>query len=150
MLKVAGSAMEYVAGTPLSQVLTDGTALRELGAEVGRVAAAVSSVPFDRPGFFADAELGVRRERPWSEQLPGFSAECMDRVPADIEDHARSVRSDLNPEHPGHRRASHRGPGGAGDPPMGRRRSARLPPDPLTLFAVNRKGFRYMAAGFVS
>jgi hypothetical protein len=45
---------------------------------VGRV----SSVTFDRPGFFADVELSVKPERSWSQQLPGFSAECMDRVPS--------------------------------------------------------------------
>jgi Ser/Thr protein kinase RdoA (MazF antagonist) len=127
VLKVVGSGaraamvLEYVAGTPLSQVLADGTGLRGLGAEVGRIAAAISSATFDRPGFFADAELSVKPERPWSQQLPEFSAECMDRVPstrldtvtrkawadlcaahapalADVDDHARLVHSDLNPK----------------------------------------------------
>jgi Ser/Thr protein kinase RdoA (MazF antagonist) len=123
VLKVTDTAMvlEYVTGTPLSEALTGGTALRELGAEVGRVAAAISTVPFDRPGFFADAGLGVEQERPWSAQLPQYSAECMDRVPAtrldagtrtawaalcaahapalaDVDDHARLVHSDMNPK----------------------------------------------------
>lgn len=127
ILKVVGSSarsamvLEYVAGTPLSQVLADGTELRELGVEVGRVAAAVSSATFDRPGFFADAELSVKPERSWSQQLPGFGAECMDRVPsarldtvtrdawADlcaahapalvaVDDHTHLVHSDLNPK----------------------------------------------------
>lgn len=123
VLKIVGPAMvlEYVPGTPLSQVLTEGTALHELGTEVGRVAAAISSATFDRPGFFADPKLSIKPEPPWSQQLPEFSAECMDRVPstrldtatrkawaalcaahaptlADVENHAHLVHSDLNPK----------------------------------------------------
>lgn len=123
VLMVTGTAMvlEFVTGTPLSAVLADAPAPHELGTEVGRVAAAISSAPFDHPGFFADAGLGVKQERPWSAQLPGYSAECMDRVPATrldagtraawadlcaahapalaaVDDHARLVHSDLNPK----------------------------------------------------
>jgi Ser/Thr protein kinase RdoA (MazF antagonist) len=116
--------LEHVAGTPLSQVLTDEisrTSLRELGSEVGRIAARIGSVTFDRRGFFADERLTVREEPPWSEQLPGFAESCMSRTPearldqetrrawaelctaqapalARIDDHTRLVHSDLNPK----------------------------------------------------
>ena len=50
--------LEHVAGTPLSQVLCagefTGTALGELGAEVGRVVAGIGAATFGRWGFFAD------------------------------------------------------------------------------------------------
>src|SRR5215472_13175052 len=52
----AAMVLGYVDGTPLSHVLADGqhdyTALRQLGAVVGGVIAAVAAVTFDRPGFF--------------------------------------------------------------------------------------------------
>ena len=78
--------VEYATGTPLSRVLAaadpaggvDDPDLRALGAEVGRTVAAIGAVRFDRPGFFADKDLTVRAERPWSEQLPGFARTCMD------------------------------------------------------------------------
>jgi aminoglycoside phosphotransferase (APT) family kinase protein len=89
--------VEYVAGTPLSRVLTKAAAprrpgdtdpaadadeadeadLRELGAEVGRVVAHIGAVAFERPGFFADRHLTARAERPWSAQLPEFAETCM-------------------------------------------------------------------------
>lgn len=123
----ARSAMvlEHVAGTPLSQVLEDaggGMELGRLGAEVGRAAACLSSVTFDRPGFFTDAHLNVTPERrPWSQQLPAFAADCVAAAPAtrldvatrqawadlcaahapalaSVDDHARLVHSDLNPK----------------------------------------------------
>ena len=123
----ARSAMvlEYVVGTPLSQVLEEGGAggmeLGRLGAEVGRVAACLSSVTFDHPGFFADAHLSVTPQRPWSQQLPEFAADCMATAPdarldtatrkawahlcaahapalVTVDHHARLVHSDLNPK----------------------------------------------------
>lgn len=122
----ARSAMvlEYVVGTPLSEVLdgeTDAMELRRLGAVVGQVAACVSTVTFERPGFFADSGLSVAPGPPWSRQLPEFAAQCMTVAPEErldaatrtawaqlcathapalvrVDDHARLVHSDLNPK----------------------------------------------------
>ena len=71
--------IEYVEGTPLSHVLADPgrSGLAALGAEVGRTAARVARVTFDRPGFFTGADLTVGEQPPWSEQLPPFVASCM-------------------------------------------------------------------------
>lgn len=78
--------IEYVLGATLSSVLADdklsSAEFGELGAEVGRMAAAVARVRFDRPGFFADAELAVQGDQPWSSQLPEFAAKCMADTPA--------------------------------------------------------------------
>src|SRR5262245_53650401 len=52
--------LEYVAGTPLSEVLSSETSVGDLGAEVGRVVAGISAVTFERRGFFADEHLSVR------------------------------------------------------------------------------------------
>jgi len=117
--------IEYVAGTPLSQVLAGGefteAVLGELGAEVGRVVAGIGAVTFDRRGFFADERLTVRAEPPWSQQLPEFAARCMTATPearldratrrawADlcaahapalvgVDDHTRLVHADINPK----------------------------------------------------
>jgi hypothetical protein len=117
--------LECVAGTPLSQVLAkagSGEAeLGKLGAEVGRVAAGISSATFDRPGFFADGGLSVTPQRPWSQQLPEVVEECMSATPdarldvatrrawaglcaahapalVSIDDHSRLVHADLNPK----------------------------------------------------
>lgn len=124
--------LEHVAGTPLSEVLAavgrlgalgDGgeSPLGELGAEVGRVVAAIGAVTFDRPGFFADEHLTVRAEQRWSGQLPEFAATCMAATPDDrldaatrrawadlcaanapaltrIDDQARLVHADINPK----------------------------------------------------
>jgi len=114
--------LEFVAGTPLSEVLAaGGDGLAELGAEVGRVIAAIGGVEFDRPGFFADGALAVRELPPWSRQLPEMAAVCMDRVPeerldpgtrrawaglcavhaealAAVDDQARLVHADANPK----------------------------------------------------
>lgn len=115
--------LEHVAGTPLSAVLDSdehSTAdCRALGAEVGRTAARIADVTFERPGFFADDVLTIPPERPWSRQLPEFAAACvarsdrLDDVTRDawaemcaahasalamIDDHARLVHSDLNPK----------------------------------------------------
>jgi len=57
--------LEYVAGIPLSDVLSaGGDGMAALGAEVGRVIASVGGVTFDRPGFFDSRELGLPRPRP--------------------------------------------------------------------------------------
>ncbi|MGI5145463.1 phosphotransferase [Plantactinospora sp. CA-294935] len=117
--------IEYVSGTPLEQVLAvDGSAgppLGDLGAEVGRVVAGIGAVTYDRPGFFADGQLTVRGESPWSVQLPEVAASCMDAVQADrldqatrddwvklcaehapalarVDPHARLVHADINPK----------------------------------------------------
>lgn len=115
--------LEHVAGTPLSQALReDGPDLGELGAEVGRVVAAIATATFDRPGFFTDVRLTVAQERPWSGQLPEFAAGCMAASPAQarlegatrrawaglcaahapalgrVDDHRRLVHADINPK----------------------------------------------------
>jgi Ser/Thr protein kinase RdoA (MazF antagonist) len=117
--------LEYVAGTPLSQVLSGeqlgGTSLGDLGAEVGRVVAGIAAVTFERPGFFADEQLSVRAERPWSQQLREVAETCMAAAPearldratrrswADlcavhaealtrIDDQTRLVHADINPK----------------------------------------------------
>lgn len=82
--------IEFVPGTPLSQVLAgqapagggNGTAGWDaLGAEVGKVVARISATVFDRPGFFADEQLTVTDEPRWSQQLPQLAADCMAAVP---------------------------------------------------------------------
>ncbi|HEY3749096.1 MAG TPA: phosphotransferase [Pseudonocardiaceae bacterium] len=74
--------LDYIVGTPLDQVLADaGGAEARLGAEIGRTAAAISSTRFDQPGFFADAQLRVTPQSPWSEQLPGMVDGCMTTTP---------------------------------------------------------------------
>jgi aminoglycoside phosphotransferase (APT) family kinase protein len=115
--------IEYVAGTPLSLVLSRGSPgeveLGELGVAVGRVVAGIGAVAFDRPGFFTDDKLNVRPERPWSRQLPGFAEACMDATvhldPATrrawvelcaasapalvaVDDQTRLVHADINPK----------------------------------------------------
>jgi Ser/Thr protein kinase RdoA (MazF antagonist) len=117
--------LEYVAGTPLSHVLSGSasgeTDLRDLGAEVGRVAAGIGAVTFDRRGFFTDEHLTVGAERPWSRQLPEVAAACMTATPdvrldraarsawtdlctahapalVRVDDHARLVHADVNPK----------------------------------------------------
>jgi hypothetical protein len=117
--------IEYVPGTPLSEVLAAGklsdAEFAELGAEVGRIAAAVVRARFDRAGFFADEQLTVRVEQPWSRQLPEFAANCMAATPTArldretqrtwaglcaahapalvrIDEQARLAHADLNPK----------------------------------------------------
>ena len=117
--------LEYVAGTPLSQVLSDeefsGTSLGDLGAEVGRVVAGIGAVTFERPGFFVDEHLSVRAERPWSQQLREVAETCMAATPearldqatrrswvdlcavhavalTRIDDQTRLVHADVNPK----------------------------------------------------
>src|SRR5258708_4149670 len=116
---------EHVGGMPLSYVLArpdvSGAESRDLGAVVGRAAAGIAAVSFDRPGFFADGQLSVAAERPWSEQLPEFAVTCMDKTPDErieesvriawadlcaahapaltaIDDQARLVHADMNPK----------------------------------------------------
>jgi aminoglycoside phosphotransferase (APT) family kinase protein len=97
----AAMVLEHVAGTPLSDVLADGGAgMAALGAEVGRVAAAIGDAALDRPGFFAGADLAVDAGPPWSAQLAGFADSCMARTPDDRLDLAtRSAWSDLCATH---------------------------------------------------
>jgi aminoglycoside phosphotransferase (APT) family kinase protein len=117
--------LEYVAGTPLGQVLSggevSGTSLGDLGAEVGRVVAGIGAVTFERPGFFVDEHLSVRAERPWSQQLREVAETCMAATPEArldratrrswvdlcavhagaltcIDDQTRLVHADVNPK----------------------------------------------------
>jgi Ser/Thr protein kinase RdoA (MazF antagonist) len=117
--------IEYVPGTPLSDVLaaddSRDSAMAELGAEVGRVSAGVAAVTFDRPGFFADAGLTPAPQPPWSAQLTGFAESCMTATPearldaatrrawaglcakhapslVRVDDQARLAHADLNPK----------------------------------------------------
>lgn len=112
--------LDFVPGTPLQDVLSSGGAdLAGLGAEVGRVVAAIGVVRFDRPGFFADDRLTVPAERPWSQQLPEVAASCMDTTPrldpaerkawvelctahapdlVRVDQDARLVHADINPK----------------------------------------------------
>lgn len=121
----AAMVLEYVAGTPLSEVLEGGAygpaELRALGAEVGRVSAGIGAERFAHPGFFTDARLTVSREQPWSRQLPAVAEACMAATPdarldvatraawlalcaahaprlTAVDRHARLVHSDLNPK----------------------------------------------------
>src|SRR5258708_17553090 len=56
----SGMVIEHVAGMPLSYVLARPdlslAESRDLGAVVGRAAAGIAAVSFDRPGFFADGQ----------------------------------------------------------------------------------------------
>jgi Ser/Thr protein kinase RdoA (MazF antagonist) len=114
--------IEFVAGTPLSEVLArGGPAMGDLGAEVGRVAARIATATFDRPGFFTDAGLATHPQPPWSKQLAEFAESCMTATPeqrldsearrawaalcaehapalAAIDDQARLAHADLNPK----------------------------------------------------
>jgi aminoglycoside phosphotransferase (APT) family kinase protein len=93
--------LEYVAGMPLSDVLSaGGDDMTALGAEVGRVIASVGAVTFDRPGFFDSRELAVGEMQPWSRQLPEMAANSMDAVPAErLELGARRAWADLCAAH---------------------------------------------------
>lgn len=81
----AAMVLEYVAGTPLSHVLGGGVdrdSLIALGTEVGRVAARVGTVTFDRTGFFTNGRLAVGQdEQPWSRQLPEVAEACVAAAP---------------------------------------------------------------------
>ncbi|MET0493757.1 MAG: phosphotransferase [Actinoplanes sp.] len=117
--------IEYVDGTVLSGVLATNDLGRadaaELGAEVGRTAAGVAVVTFDRRGFFADGYLTVKEERPWSRQLVEVAEYCLASAPESrldagtrrawvelcaahapaletIDAHTRLVHADLNPK----------------------------------------------------
>jgi len=117
--------IEYRPGTLLSEVLdregSTSAELFELGAEVGRVAAAVGEITFERPGFFAGRGLEVRAGQPWSQQLARFAADCVDTAPPGrldqatgkdwtalcateagalraVDGQARLVHADLNPK----------------------------------------------------
>jgi Ser/Thr protein kinase RdoA (MazF antagonist) len=115
--------LEYVAGTPLSEVLdTSGEAgLAGLGAEVGRVIAGIGAVALDQPGFFAGPDLTVDEMPPHMRNLPEMAVKCMAGVPASrldmperqawielctahapalsaVDGHARLVHADVNPK----------------------------------------------------
>jgi Ser/Thr protein kinase RdoA (MazF antagonist) len=117
--------IEYLQGTPLSEILDDRDLTEpdqlELGWLVGATAAQIGSVDFDRPGFFAAKDLSVSPMPPWSASLPEFAATCMESVPDDrldpasrarwadlcaahagaltaVDDQARLVHADLNPK----------------------------------------------------
>ena len=121
----AAMILEHVPGTLLSEVLeadkSGGRATRDLGAEVGRMVAAIGAATFDRPGFFTDEKLTVGEQPPWSQQLPDMAASCMEDTPnsrldlatreawaelcdahapalAAIDGQARLVHADANPK----------------------------------------------------
>lgn len=117
--------IEFVDGVVLSRVLAEDRLGRVdaggLGVEVGRVVAGVAAVDFDRRGFFIDADLTVKEEVPWSQQLVEFAEGCMAVVPhsrldgetcrawvqlctanasvlEDVDGHTRLVHADINPK----------------------------------------------------
>jgi aminoglycoside phosphotransferase (APT) family kinase protein len=114
--------IEYVEGDLLSRVLAeadlDQRQATALGAEVGGVVAKVSTVTFDHRGFFADADLGIKEERPWSQQLVDVAEWCTTGPRLDaatrrdwidlcaahasalepIDGHTRLVHADVNPK----------------------------------------------------
>jgi aminoglycoside phosphotransferase (APT) family kinase protein len=124
--------IEYVPGTPLSHVLgRDGdrageaplppAELHDLGRVVGTIAARIGLVECAGPGFFASPDLSVSSGPPWSRQLAGFAATCLESVPESrldaatragwaslcaahagaltaIDQVARLVHADLNPK----------------------------------------------------
>jgi aminoglycoside phosphotransferase (APT) family kinase protein len=84
--------LEFVAGTPLSDVIGAGRAGAALGAEVGRVMAAIGTVTFGRPGFFGGPAAGRHLDAdehplipgempPWSEQMPELIPAWTARAP---------------------------------------------------------------------
>jgi aminoglycoside phosphotransferase (APT) family kinase protein len=117
--------IEYVDGDLLSRVLADGDLdprqAAALGAEVGGVIAAVSTETFGQRGFFAGADLGIKEERPWSQQLVEVAEGCTAAAPPgrldaatrsawidlcaahapaleNIDGHTRLVHADVNPK----------------------------------------------------
>ncbi|MDN5855866.1 MAG: phosphotransferase [Actinomycetia bacterium] len=117
--------VDHVEGVLLSEVLESEDSadrLRALGGAVAEVSLCVGAVTIaSRPGFFADFELCVPPERPWSEQLPEIAADCMESTPdarlgpsarcawvdlctkhapalAEVDDQSRLVHSDFNPK----------------------------------------------------
>jgi aminoglycoside phosphotransferase (APT) family kinase protein len=97
--------LEHITGTPLSEVLAADKpggvkVMRDLGAEVGRVIAAIGAAGFERPGFFADEKLTVGEQPPWSQQLAEMAASCMADTPASRLDPAtRKAWSELCAAH---------------------------------------------------
>ena len=117
--------IDHVEGVALSEVLEFDDApddLESLGVAVAEVSLRIGAVTVaTQPGFFANAELCVPPESPWSEQLPEVATQCMVRTPderldagtrdawielctkrapwlAEIDDQARLVHSDFNPK----------------------------------------------------
>jgi len=117
--------IDHVAGVALSDVLDSEVSADDLGvlgvavAKVSLCIGALTAAP--RPGFFADAQLRVPPERPWSEQLPEVAAACMESTPdtrlepstrrawvelctkhapslTEVDEQARLVHSDFNPK----------------------------------------------------
>jgi aminoglycoside phosphotransferase (APT) family kinase protein len=120
-----GMVIEHVEGDLLSRVLAGGDLDQRqaaaLGAEVGGVIAGVSAETFDRRGFFAGADLGIKEERPWSQQLVEVAEGCTAAAPEgrldaatrrawidlcaahapaleSVDDHRRLVHADVNPK----------------------------------------------------
>jgi Ser/Thr protein kinase RdoA (MazF antagonist) len=100
----SGMVIEHVAGTPLSDVLAwpelSVAERRDLGAVAGRAAAGIAAVTIGQPGFFADGQMSVALEQPWSEQLPQFAVACMDKTADErIEQSVRTAWADLCAAH---------------------------------------------------
>lgn len=92
--------VDHVDGRPLTDALPDGPGLRALGSVVGDVVATIATPTFERPGFFADDMLTVRRQPPWSEQLPEFVGRCMAATPPTrLSEPVRQAWTDLCAKH---------------------------------------------------
>jgi aminoglycoside phosphotransferase (APT) family kinase protein len=119
--------LEFVDGTPLSQVLAavgdagDQTSMTDLGAAVGRAFGGIAAVTFNRPGFITSHDLAPANMPPWSRQLTAMAVKCMDSTPdsrldaetkrawtelcaahapalASVDQQARLVHADANPK----------------------------------------------------
>jgi aminoglycoside phosphotransferase (APT) family kinase protein len=120
--------LEFVDGTPLSQVLAgdagdagDQASMTDLGAAVGQAFGGIAAVKFNRPGFFTSQDLALAYVPPWSAQLTGMAVKCMDSTPdgrldpdtkrawselcaahapalASVDQQARLVHADANPK----------------------------------------------------
>ena len=97
--------LEYVDGTPLSEVLASGAgrdpaSMAGLGAAVGRAFGRIGAVTFARPGFFTGPDLAVGDMPPWSEQLPGLAAKWTGAAPgARLDREDRRAWTDLCAAH---------------------------------------------------
>jgi aminoglycoside phosphotransferase (APT) family kinase protein len=80
----AGSVValsRFVPGVPVTDALTTGADLRQLGHAVGGALAAVGTVAFPAPGLFRGPDL-VPQPCPAMLDLPGFVDHCLDVGPA--------------------------------------------------------------------
>lgn len=108
--EIPAMILEYVDGTPLSDVLSPGSpggsdggdtgSLAGLGAVVGQVFGAIGQVRFGQPGFFTGPELATAAMPPWSEQLPEMAAKWMTETPdSRLDPAARQAWAELCARH---------------------------------------------------